>query len=258
MKTITSAILAITCVLVNACSTQSLPVSRRAVEPPPSATYRSEAATLADAIRVPLRKARYMEARPLGAVQVTGWQGYPTRKYGYTLTDRNGTRREAEAIMLNPTAEQLADWIVSASYTINGGYDSTFCNRLFKYVIDCSGGQFVVRGICLEDMDRDGIHNAYPFQDGVTVSIKQISGYPQRPLTAQETQAALQSTTSNVVSYSKKARLQSSLPAHWAAYSGTSEASGAEWLKTVRTEYQKAWNSRENPMLTATAKALKF
>ncbi len=135
-----------------------------------------------------------MEAVGLGAGDVPGWDGYPTRKYRYTLTDRDGTKRTADVVMINPSAEKLAAWILSASHSIKGRNDPGFCGKLFKHVIDCSGGQFVVRGICLEDMDRDGIHKAYPFQDGVTVRLRQINGFPERPLTTDELQAALQST----------------------------------------------------------------
>jgi hypothetical protein len=256
MKNKTFAIISIGCLLLSACADPSYP--RRLSEPPPSASYRSEAAALAGSIREPLQKARYMEARPLGPAKVAGWESYPLQKYGYTLVDRNGTRRDAEAIMLNPSAEQLAEWIVSASYSLKGRYDEAFCKKLFDHVIGCSGGQFVVRGICLEDMDGNGIHKAYPFQDGVTVRIKQIGGFPERPLTTQETAAALGSTPADVTQFYKSARLQSSTPSHWASFTHTGEVSGAEWPKTVRTEYQKAWNSRENKMLTATAKALGY
>ena len=223
-----------------------------------STTATREIMELANEIRKPLARARYMETRPLEIVSVPGWKGYPTRRYQYTKTDRDGTGREAEIVMLNPSAELLATWIVSTSYKLKGKYDPSFGKRLFKHVIGCSGGQFVVRGICLEDMDKDGIHKAYPFQDGVTVEINRITGFPQRPLTAAETKAALESTPSDVTRFYEQARLQSSKPDQWAAYTGTRRASGAAWLEIVRTEYQKAWTTGDNAMLTATAKALGF
>ncbi len=125
-------------------------------------------------------------------------------------------------------------------------------------MITCSGGQFVVRGICLEDMDGDGIYKAYPFQDGVTVRLRQINRFPERPLTEAEMTAALESTTADVVQFYKYARIQSSTASHWSAAVGGAEPAGADWLAIVRSEYQKAWRSSHNAMLTATAKALGF
>lgn len=222
------------------------------------------AATVADItafagkIRTPLKKARYMESQDLGVVEVPGWKGFPTRKFRYALKDRDGTVRSVEAIMLNPPAEMLATWILSASHSIKGKTDPVFCKRLFDHVITCSGGQFVVRGICLEDMDGDGIHKAYPFQDGVTVRLQKIDRFPERPLTEIELKAALESTIADVEQVYKYARIQSSTASQWAASVGGAELSGGDWLAAVRSEYQKAWRSPANAMLAATARALQF
>jgi hypothetical protein len=199
---------------------------------------------------------KYMEGRDLGPVDVPEWKGYPTHQWGYTQTDRNGTKRPATVIMLNPSAEQLARWVVRASYDLQRKYDPVFCDALLKHVFLCSGGQFVVRGICLEDMDGDGIHTAYPFRDGVTVKLNGIPGYPNRPLTTTESNIALNAPLTAVTQFAKRARLQSTQPAEWAAFTGTQPVEDAAWLSVVREEYQRAWNADSNRMLTATANAL--
>lgn len=243
-------------VFAAACTTRPSTASGAATEVFHSSATQPEVRALADQIRGSLKKARYMEGDDLGAAKVAGWEGFPTRKYRYTLVDTDGTKRTAEVVMMNPSAEMLAGWILSASHSIKGKMDPAFCQKLFKHVISCSGGQFVVRGICLEDMDGNGIHKAYPFQDGVTVRLKQLDGFQESPLTAGEQQAALESTPADVTVFSARARLQSSVPADWAAYTGSRHVSGVAWLRIVRTEYQKAWTSPQNPMLTATATAL--
>jgi hypothetical protein len=199
---------------------------------------------------------KYMEGRDLGLVEIPDWKGFPTHKWEYAQTDRDGTRRPATVIMLNPSPDQFARWIVRASYDLKQKYDTAFCDALLKHVFVCSGGQFVVRGICLEDMDGDGIHTAYPFRDGVTVKVRGIPGYPNRPLTEAESNAALNAPVSGITQFAKRARLQSTQPAEWAKFSGTAAVEGAAWLTLVREQYQKAWGSDSNPMLTATAKAL--
>lgn len=245
-----------------ACTTSTAPTSikaeSRTTHPAAAAPSipANEVAALAEKITSPLKSARYMHGKDLGSVRVPGWEGFPTRKWSYEERDKDGTRRPAELVMLNPDAEKLAAWIISASYEIKGRNDAKFCDKLFNHIIACSGGQFVVRGICLEDMKKTGTYKAYPFQDGVTVRLKQIPDFPKRPLTPGEQSAALNSTQRDVTYFHKKARLQSSEPEHWAAATKTPEASNGAWLDIVRKEYQRAWNSDTNAMLTATAKTL--
>jgi hypothetical protein len=148
---------------------------------------------------------KYMEGRDLGLVEIPEWKGFPTHKWEYTQTDCGGTKRPATVIMLNPSPDQLARWIVRASYDLKQKYDPAFCDALLKHVFLCSGGQFVVRGICLEDMDGDGIHTAYPFRDGVTVKVRGIPGYPQRPLTDAESNTALNAPVADITQFAKRA-----------------------------------------------------
>ena len=47
------------------------------------------------------------------AAEKFGWEGYETSRCSYTVTDEDGTIKNADVVMLNPTEMKLARWIIT-------------------------------------------------------------------------------------------------------------------------------------------------
>lgn len=202
-----------------------------------------------------LKRSRYMEAGEGTPVTIAGWENFPTRRYTYTVKDKDGTAKSADVVLLDPSAEQIARWIVSALVEVRGSYDADAGRKIFQHILAQSGGQFPVRGIVYEDiLPADGKNEIFCFRDGVTVAIE---GVPQRgtePLTDVQRKASLEGAATRVYRF---ARIQSTSPEMWIAAGGPKDVLGPDgkptpvWLDEVRRAYQAAWMSDRNPLLTA-------
>src|SRR3569833_1229849 len=70
-----------------------------------------------------LHKVRYMESGEGRPVTIPGWEGLPTRRYTYSVKDKDGTAKSADVVLLDPSADQVARWIVQALVEVTGAYD---------------------------------------------------------------------------------------------------------------------------------------
>jgi hypothetical protein len=190
---------------------------------------------------------------------VPGWEGLPTRRYTYTVKDQDGTTKSADVVLLDPSADQIARWIVQALVEVTGAYDPDQGRRAFKNVIAQSGGQFPVAGVVYEDIiPADGVHEVYCFRDGVTVEVEGVKHRGTAPLTAAEIDASINGKVKRVFTY---ARIQSTSPKMWIDAGGSSDVLGPDgkptdrWRQVIRDEYQKAWTSPRNGLMVAWVKA---
>jgi len=121
-----------------------------------------------------LQRARYMEQNG-EATTYPGWEGFPLMKCRYSVTDKNGRQKSAPVIMLNPSVEQLARWVVKTCLVVKGSADFAYTDKLFNRVLEQSGGQFPVAGIVFEDiLPGDSVYEIYCFRNGVTVQVKGV------------------------------------------------------------------------------------
>lgn len=203
-----------------------------------------------------LQRARYMEQNGEAATY-PGWEGFPLTKYRYAVTDKNGQQKSATVIMLNPSVEQLARWVVKACLVVKGSADSAYTDKLFNRVLEQSGGQFPVAGIVFEDqIPQDGIYEIYCFRNGVTV---QVNGVPHRgtaPPTGDEIEKSL---NGEVIWIGRFARLQGTTTEEYTANGGTTEVGNnanrkAVWLEVSRQLYQAAWGNDRNELMIAWAR----
>jgi len=232
------------------------PATRATTLPAP---YAAAAADLARELGPRLRQSRYMESGEGRDVVVAGWEGFPTRRYTYSVKDKDGTIKSADVILLDPSAEQIARWIVSALVEVTGGYDAPRGREIFRHILAQSGGQFPVAGVVYEDiLPADGRNEIYCFRDGVTVA---IAGVPHRgtdPLTPQQLAASVDGKITRVYTY---ARIASTSPQMWMTAGGSKDVLGADgkptekWLAAVRSAYQAAWTSDRNELLVAWVRA---
>jgi hypothetical protein len=191
-------------------------------------------------------------------VAVAGWEGFPTRRYTYSVKDKDGSSKSADVILLNPSPEKVARWIVSAIVEAKGTYDPAAGKKMFAHVIAQSGGQFPVSGIVYEDiLPPDGKNEIYCFRDGVTVAVEGVPHRGADPLTPEQLAASIDGRVTRVFTY---ARIASTSPQMWIAAGGSPEVlkdgkPTEQWMHEIRKAYQAAWNSDRNALFVAWVKA---
>ncbi|EEF62879.1 hypothetical protein [Pedosphaera parvula] len=210
---------------------------------------------LAQELAPRLARSRYMEANPQ-KVTVPGWENFPTIKYTYTLNDKaTGTNKTVSVIMLNPDAQLLARWIVTACFEVKGSADTNLTKKLTDRIISQSGGQFPVRGIVYEDiLPANGIHEVYCFMDGVTVKVNGVDHRSEKQSSPDQMNKALQATKADVTWVGKYARIQGTTREEYQQAGGKENVQDAAWLDISRKLYQQAWNSDRNELLIAWAR----
>lgn len=220
-------------------------------QPLPEADVRREEQAFENA-----RGARYMEQNCRDTVYA-GWEGFPVQRCTYSVRERNGRRKTAEVVLLDATPRQLARWVIQACREVKGTTAVSCTRRLRRQIIGQSGAQFPVAGVVLEDMDGDGVQNAYVFRDGVTCTVAGVTNGTPAQLTAEQMQAALSGTVVRVGIYG---RIASTTREQYRANGGTVDVGttanrGPAWREVVRGLYQRAWNSDRNELLVAWARA---
>jgi hypothetical protein len=117
-------------------------------------------------------KGRYLEGRFEDSVTMDRWRGFPLKKYSY-LSAKWG---RLYVVLLDPTGEQAARWVVNAVVQIHSGYNHALAVSLAQYIRKESGFQFPVAGFV--DEQKAGL---YLFYDGIAVkTLKQL--FPGKPM----------------------------------------------------------------------------
>jgi hypothetical protein len=221
----------------------------------------ASAKTLAAEFADRLAKSRYMEKGDAAPVAIAGWEGFPTKRYTYEVADKDGTKKQADVVLLDPTADQIARWIVEALVEVRGGYEVEAGRKLFKHILGQSGGQFPVRGVVYEDiLPEDGVNEIFCFRDGVTVVIEGVPHRGTAPMTDAQRKASIEGNVTRVYTY---ARIQSTSPEMWIAAGGAKDVIGDDgkptqrWCDEIRMAYQAAWTSDRNALMVAWVKSQK-
>ena len=153
-------------------------------------------------------------------------------------------------------------WVATAVYSVEGRLDLDKCVKLFNFIKWQSGAQFPVSGVVYEDMEGDGTYYPYLFKDGITVY---VPDGPWKSLNPDEKQLDFYLTMKNedLKPYTGRyARICSTTREQYKANGGTMEVGTSEseqtrihaWMDAIREEYQKAWNSDFNMLITAWAR----
>lgn len=202
--------------------------------------------------------ARYME-KNCQATTYPGWEGYPLIRCRYEVSDADERNKSAEVIMLNPSPQTLAAWIVDACLVVSGGAESGCTERLSRRILEQSGGQFPVAGIVFEDiLPADGIYEMYCFRDGVTVGVEGVAHRGTHQPTDEEIRASL---FGQVLWSGAFARLQGTTREEYRENGGAVDVGDSSrsnrklvWLQVVRAQYQAAWDDGRNELLIAWAR----
>ncbi len=208
-----------------------------------------------------LQRSRYMESGESKEMHVPGWEKFPTRRYHYSVTDKNGpvnsTVKSADVVMLNPSADQIARWIVSALVEVKGAYAPEDGQRIFKHIIAQSGGQFPIAGVVYEDiLPADGVNEIFCFRDGVTVQVEGVKHRGTEPMTPEQIEASISGKVTRVFTY---ARIQSTTPQQFIDAGGAKDVlkdgkPTDQWMAEIRKAYQEAWGKDRNLLMVAWVK----
>lgn len=190
---------------------------------------------------------KYTKSRPLEGdpavpcpdVTVPGYEGFPTKRCSYSDADAGPIALHAEAIVLNPSARQLASWSVSACRT-NGASDAAMPKCLKKLrgqVLNNDTAQFPVVGSVVESYCNSGSHGPCDkleksshwrlarhtwFRDGVAVYYSKAQGavWEDTPYGKATFDAVLDVSRSdaNISSTRNVARIGGAIRAQWSAW----------------------------------------
>lgn len=214
-----------------------------------------------------IRRAAYMEGTCLGTVRdIPGYKGYPVKLYEY-YTGKDiylGTQKKALVYLLDPDAEKIARWIINAVWDVRGEIRYEDVEKVRKFILWQSGGQFPVKGVVYEAMYTAGFYEPYVFKDGVTVYIKD-DAMRADDSTCTEEQLQFYLNMGNEAlkeNTGRYARICSTTREMYRAAGGTDEVGESTdghriqaWLDTVRRLYLKAWRSDRNFLIYAWAKS---
>lgn len=237
--------------------------------PKPSAPTLSREQTIASlsAWFASKQSARYMRSGGCVDVVYSGWEGYPTERCEYRVS--NG--KTAKVILLKITPDLLATWVVNAAVLAKGSYASRYVNALRDRILEQAGLQYPIAGIVYEDLDGSGKYQAFPFREGITVGRRGfVTGTKVRP-TAAQIEDALDPDSAKTLYAARYARLQGTTREEYKSYCRSFPADcpgldvgsstgyktdpirSANWLSASRLATQAAFSSGSNALLGAWA-----
>ena len=180
---------------------------------------------------------------------VEHWAGFPTQRCDYESRSGFGS---IPVILLDPDERRLADWLATAC-TDAKVPDVPRCAERVAVQIKCqSNNQFPVAGFVEEN-------SLFLFRDGLTVSIAGVDTGRDIGLSRAPNADEIDLTLSRgaVTAIWQWARIAGTGRGDFANLFGkhVEQMEGPSWLETVRAEYQAAWNSKRNRLVSAWALA---
>lgn len=174
------------------------------------------------------------------AVTRAGWEGFPTQECTYT----GSAGEKLQVILLNPSTAQLARWLVTACADAHAR-NVVPCAERLALVTSCqSGAQFPVAGYVDEG-------DVFTFRDGVTARMGDLPSTVVAPAdVVADENIVFNGAPSKAMTY---ARISSTTREEFAAFVGepVAQFAGLAWIATVRAEYQRAWGSDRNRLMSA-------
>jgi hypothetical protein len=185
------------------------------------------------------------------------WAGFPVQNCDYT--DVGITTK---AFMLNPSADQLARWTVTACHDAQATAIDKCIAWMGRVILDASSGVFPVAGFIVEPAGSAGGQGngalCLLFRDGVTIA---TADWDSRPPTGGKC-GSDDENDKPVLRAKRFARVASTTRQEYrdaggAEPVGTDKDHDVRWLDVVRKLYQQAWTSERNELISAKAKAEK-
>jgi hypothetical protein len=202
-----------------------------------------------------LRSGRYLE--PVGGCQpyvgkdIKEWDTFPLKLCRYSVVDTSssapvrGRQKAGLVILLDPSAEQLALWAVTACMSVFGSATAKCTDGILEHMRLQNGFQYPVRGTVWKDQHTPGLFEAYAFHDGVIVGISSFKNGTVDPLSDSQLVDAL---TAPVNWIDDVASISGATPEDYRLNGGksaleTRSVRDRTWLDVSRLAHQCAWNS---------------
>jgi hypothetical protein len=194
---------------------------------------------------------RYMERNCVPAA-LPGWTGFPLQRCEYAHLGAT-----ARVTMLNPDANRLARWTVTACLDARAAQMDRCLRHIERRIWHASNAQFPVSGFVIEPRSVLGMSppNAplcFLFRNGVTMRTASLTTAPPAagrcgPETAESDPATKAFRFARIASTTRKeyAVLDGTLP--------VGDVGDVRFLDAVRLEWQSAWRSDRNRLISASA-----
>jgi hypothetical protein len=185
------------------------------------------------------------------------WEGFPVTKCRYSDVGVTTT-----LLMLNPSADQLARWTVTACHDAEAASISACTRHMEDLIWRGSTGLFPVSGYLVEPASAAGGTGDGPecmlFRDGVTISTDTWDTQPAKGGNCGPDDETVKPATAA----KRYSRVASTTREEYYAGGGTKPAGASNnrdprWVDVIRELYQAAWTSDRNELVSAKAKAEK-
>lgn len=187
------------------------------------------------------------------------WKGFPVQ-----LCDYQEKGVSVRTYMLNASPEQRARWIVNACLDIHAASTKSCTDQLTDWIHHASSDDvFPVAGFIPEPANSarsKGDHIlCLLFRDGITVAVKGVdspAAVNNRCDSKDDPNDRINDRP--VTTVKKYARIASTTREDYVAYTHMPRAavSSLKWIDVIRNQYQQAWTSDRNELITAKAHAL--
>jgi hypothetical protein len=179
-------------------------------------------------------------------IEVSGWRGIPTERCDYS-SDSFGVK--LPVVLVIPDDGRLNDWFSTACADIPLSNIRTCTEKLAIQAKCQANNQFVVAGLVDEG-------RLFFFRDGVTVSVEGVATGGGIGLNRAPTESERKlSLTGRVTTVQHFARIVGTSREDYAEFTGRAAAEVAEgaWQDTIRAEFQAAWTSSTNRLVSSWA-----
>ena len=182
---------------------------------------------------------------------IPGWEDFPVQLFEYNIADKLNGRLTTQVYLLNADAEKIARWIIAACWMEKRKVTSGYIDAIVKQIDHESGGQFPIRGIVYEDLNRDSIQETYPFFDGVSVEHKEFTIITPKRAKPEQLTKYLSMIFADVGKIYTWGRIISTTREEYNVLFPDADVDGNNWCNIVRKEYKKAMRSDVNYLINA-------
>ena len=203
-------------------------------------------------IATQLKNSHYMEGNCKADTSFAAYGNLPVERCSYSLDGQ-----KAEVSMLNPGPRRLTAWLVEACTALSSNLQNCV-QKSYDQILNQSGAMFPVAGIVIEDMDQNGMGNAYAFREGVTVRVPSFSTATESLLTTTQIQNSFTDAPMYTYSYGRPISVTRTQLANYSTqfglglpYLGNSTDRDNAFNVAVGQLYRQAWLTGKNHIIRA-------
>jgi hypothetical protein len=201
------------------------------------------------AARIPTRNCDLPE------INLLHWEGFPVQSCAYAA---GGVA--VRTYMLNPSAEQLARWTVTACLDARAAAPRDCIGYLARQIMASSGGVFAVAGFipaAIEAGNGRGAVYCHLYRNGVMIHTDnwKDARRPNGTTCGQTEEIERPARFAKAAAHLAATTRQEYRNAGGIEAVGNDNDGNVRWLEVVRLQYQQAWGNDRNALITAKAKS---